>query len=104
MSGKDLTEALRTLTEQAQGADSGPPAMKTRGIAGKARSSALLGGSSGNGGGIASPLTETSFAARQFWAGGFTTTDGLFTLPAIKQITTTDATGTELIINFAEPT
>jgi hypothetical protein len=44
MSSKDLTEALRALTEQANGADSGPPAMKSRGAAAAVKSSALLAG------------------------------------------------------------
>lgn len=46
MSSKDLTEALHALTVQAQGTDAGPPAMKTRGLAGKTRASALLAGAS----------------------------------------------------------
>jgi len=100
---KDLTEALRALTEGGEGKPK-PEPMKTRGAASMVKSSAPLAGSVGGTGGIASPLTEESFAAREFWDGGYTTTDGLFVLPAIKKMVVNDANDAEVIINFAEPT
>ena len=103
MTGKDLTEALRALTEG--NSESGKPEpMKTRGAASKVRSAALLAGAGGVTTGIASPLTEGNFALREFWPGAYTTTDGLFVLPAIKKLVTADANGAEVVINFAEPT
>lgn len=55
------------------------------------------------GGGIASPLTEQSYAAREYWAGGLPSTDGLLMLPAEKRVIMTDANGAEVIFDYAEP-
>ncbi|RMH86431.1 hypothetical protein EA796_00955 [Pseudomonas sp. AOB-7] len=52
------------------------------------------------GGGIASPLTEQS---REYWPGGVPSSDGLFTLPAIKTWVFTDANGAEVVMAFADP-
>ncbi len=57
----------------------------------------------GGGGGIASPLTEPSFAAREFWSVGLKSTDGLFMLPAPKAFHLEDADGAEVVINLADP-
>lgn len=54
-------------------------------------------------GGVASPLTEPSYAARQWWPGGQPSSDGLFVLPAAKRIVMTDANGAEVIFDYAEP-
>lgn len=62
--------------------------------------------STGGGGGIASPLTETSYAARLRWdAQTLGSVDGLlsFWLEPIKQVAQTDANGAEVIQQFAEP-
>lgn len=56
------------------------------------------------GGGIASPLTEASYAAREWWGGGLPSSDGLFILPAAKRVVMTDANGAEVIFDYAEPT
>lgn len=102
---KDLTDALQSLTEKAFGQTSrvdkalparpNPPAIPARtGTAGPVATP---------GSGIASPLTETAFADREFYAGGWKTTDGLFTLPAIKKLKFLDANSQEVVFDFKAP-
>jgi hypothetical protein len=55
------------------------------------------------GGGVASPFTEPSYAAREFWAGGLPSSDGLLILPATKKVVMADADDAEVIFNYAEP-
>jgi len=67
------------------------------------------------GGGIASPLTEKTkiiqddegaskvVPDRDYYAGGFTSSDGLFVLPAISVQRLTDANGAEVQFLFANP-
>lgn len=55
------------------------------------------------GGGIASPVTEPLFSAREFWSDGFTTSDGLFVLPATKKVVMQDANDAEVIFEYANP-
>ena len=55
------------------------------------------------GGGIASPLTEPSYAAREWWFGGIPSSDGLLMLPAEKKIVMRDANNAEVIFAYAEP-
>lgn len=103
---KDLTDALQSLTERAAGQTSrvdkalparpNPPAIPER--TGTAGPIAAAGA-----GGIASPLTETAFADREFYAGGWKTTDGLFTLPAIKKLKFLDANNAEVVLDFKAP-
>lgn len=99
---KDLTEALRALTESASSTNN-PVPMKVRGAASAVKSSAPLAGSATGTGGIASPLTETAFTDREYWTGGYTTTDGLFVLPAIKKLSVKDANEAPVVVYFAEP-
>ncbi len=54
-------------------------------------------------GGIASPLTEPAYSAREWWPDGLPSSDGLLTLPAIKTMVLQDANGAEVIIQYAEP-
>lgn len=61
-------------------------------------------------GGIASPVTEKTKVVdgktvpdRAYYAGGFTSSDGLFILPAIKTQNMTDANGAEVVFEFADP-
>ncbi|WP_268797512.1 hypothetical protein [Pseudomonas huanghezhanensis] len=56
-----------------------------------------------SGGGIASPLTETAFKAREYWPDGMLSSDGLFSIPAIKKLVLADANGAEAVINLAQP-
>lgn len=59
--------------------------------------------------GQASPLrsekgvTEIDYLARKYHSKPLKTTDGLFSFPAIKQITATDENGDRFTLNFAEP-
>ena len=60
----------------------------------------------GTGGGIASPLVEPSYAAREFWGDHyFTTSDGFFALQLqpVKKIVMQDANGEPVVQQFAEP-
>lgn len=59
--------------------------------------------STGTGGGIASPLTESAASAREYWPSGLTSSDGLFVLPAIKKLVMTDVNGAEVVIQLANP-
>lgn len=54
-------------------------------------------------GGIASPITEPDYAAREYWPTGLVSSDGLFFLPAEKKIVAADANGAEVIFEYAEP-
>lgn len=54
-------------------------------------------------GGIASPLTESSAATREYWPAGLTSSDGLFVLPAIKKLSLTDANGAAVVVELANP-
>lgn len=54
-------------------------------------------------GGIASPVTEPDFAAREFWPNGLKSSDGLFFMPAVKKIVAQDASGAEVIFEYAQP-
>lgn len=101
---KDLTEALRSLTEasgqtsrvdKALPARPNPPAIPAR--------SGSAGPVATPGAGIASPLTEGDFSNREFHASGWKSTDGLITLPAIKKVIMTDAVGSVVVFNFAAP-
>lgn len=58
------------------------------------------------GGGIASPLTETDYAAREFHlAQSLASSDGLFVweFAAVKKVVMTDANGAEVVQIFAAP-
>lgn len=104
---KDLTEALRRLTEDAQAPAQPVEPMKNRSAAGAAKSAALNNnGKPGTGGGIASPLTEVSFASRTYWADkNYTSTDGLITLvlKPIKRVSLLDANGESVLIDYKSP-
>ncbi|GLK88324.1 hypothetical protein [Pseudomonas turukhanskensis] len=65
---------------------------------------------SGTGGGIASPVTEKTKVVdgktvpdRVYYAAGFTSSDGLFILPAIKTQNMADANGADVVFEFADP-
>jgi hypothetical protein len=103
---KDLTDALRVLTEQASGqttrTDKTLPAVKVAtAIPERVGSSGPI--TAAGASGIASPLTEESAAAREYYTAGWVTSDGLFTLPAIKKVVMTDRLGNEVVFNYAEP-
>ena len=53
--------------------------------------------------GIASPLQEQDFSAREWWPLGIPSTDGLLYFPAEKKVTMTDANGAQVVLEYAEP-
>lgn len=55
------------------------------------------------GGGLASPVTEPSYAAREFWPTGLRSSDGLFFLPAEKKVVMQDAEGSPAVFEYANP-
>lgn len=107
MRSKDVTDALTALTSQFDA--NVVPSMRERGAAPAARSGEpIVQGQDGAGGGAtgAYPLTETSYAARQWWPEKtVTTTDGLFAIrfKPIKQITFLDANSQTMTFNYKGP-
>lgn len=107
---KDLTEALRQLTEDGAGQTSRvdktlPPIAVKPDIPPRTGSSPPLGRASA-GSSIASPLVETDYAARAYWASQtITSTDGLITwqVEPIKKVFFTDANSQPVEIDYAEP-
>ena len=62
--------------------------------------------STGGGGGIASPLTEASYAAREYWpVEVLTSSDGLLTfrVKPLKKIVQAEANDAEVVQIFAQP-
>ena len=64
----------------------------------------------GTGGGIASPLTEKTKVVdgkavpdREYWPGGYLTTDGMLVMLAPKTVNMTDADGASVVFNYANP-
>lgn len=102
-SPKDLTEALRKLMQEQAGAGQEP--MAPRGSAASSKSAAAPGGiqSKSGSGGVASPLTEPNASLREYYPAGWTTTDGLFTFPAIKRLVMSDANDNSVVFDFAQP-
>ncbi len=107
---KDLTEALRQLTEAGAGQTSRvdktlPAAAAKPDIPARTGSSPPL--ARGSGGSIASPLSEADYTARNYWAAQtITSTDGLLTweVEPIKKIFFTDANSNLVEFDYAEPT
>lgn len=101
---KDLTEALRLLTNVDPNSITGTPEpLKDRGAAAKQKASTLntAKGGAGSGG----PFTELDYADRTFWAVRMKTTpDGIFTmaLKPIKKIKMVDAGGGDATLNFVD--
>lgn len=97
---KDLTDALRKLTERSTPAVANQAPQ--RGAASRVISAAPPPGAGAGRGGM-SDLTEQSVAAREYWPTAWRTTDGLFEFPAIKKVVMRDAENTEISLNFASP-
>lgn len=104
---KDLTEALRRLTEEASAAAKPVEPMKNRAAAGAAKSAALNNnGKPASGGGIASPLVEASYAARTWHTEKvLVSTDGIlaFRIKPVKTVDFLDANGDPVQIEFKSP-
>ena len=79
------------------------PALDPRGARAEQKGRASYTPPAGSGGGIASPLTEPDAGTREYWPGGLVSSDGLFTLPAIKVLNLTDANGAAVQIQLADP-
>lgn len=108
MSSKDLTEALRELTQAAIAENAAKiEAMKSRGAAEKSKSSAVpKSADGGESGGISTPLTETAFADRTYYnPKTSTSTDGIWVvrMRPIKSIKFLDKKENPLTIEFKEP-
>lgn len=103
---KDLTEAWRRLSEEAAGVT--PEVPPTRGKAEKVRSAAVQPPvSKASGGGLASPLTETSYGARVYWSSiTVQSTDGFITyqIDPIRKVFFLDANANAVELNYAQPT
>lgn len=105
---KDLTEALRQMTEGGVGQTSRvdktlPAANEAPAIPARSGSS---GPKAGKGGSIASPLTETAYADRTYHSPKtITSTDGLITweVDPIKDVFFTDANGMPVQIVYKSP-
>ncbi|MFZ2269036.1 MAG: hypothetical protein WAV95_15785 [Azonexus sp.] len=103
---KDLTDYLDALTRHGSNDDNSLPALKPRGPTPAAKSSGVDKPTQASGGGVASPLTEASFAAREYYPEqAIPTTDGLFAYRAkpIKKIIMTDANDSQVVFVFAAP-
>lgn len=99
---KDLTDALRKLMEGGSKPATDKP--QPRGSARRVVAAAQPAGASGGGGGATmTDLTEVSTSTREYWPGGWRTTDGLFEFPAIKKVVFTDADDNPISFNFASP-
>lgn len=107
---KDLTKALQDLTEQAQGQTSRvdkalPATREAPAIPARSGASGRI-AYGGSGGGIASPLVETSYAARTWHANtSVLSSDGLFSLviKPVKTINFQDANHNDVQIEFKAP-
>lgn len=100
---KDLTDALDALSRRERQRPVKKPA--ERGSAPRQISAATPGGGAAqsNGGAAFGDLTEESVAQRLYYPDGWSTSDGLFTLPAIKRVVMKDKDGVEVTLVFAAP-
>lgn len=98
---KDLTAALDALSRAART----PPAERPqpRGAAKRVVSSGQPAAPQSGSGSVASPFIESDASTREYWANGWRTTDGIFTLPAIKTVFTTDANDNAVVFQYANP-
>jgi len=101
---KDLTDALRKLTEKPKSAPNVVP--RPRGAAPRvvAVGTPPAAPAGGEGGGIASPLTET--ARTHYAERAVASTDGLFSvrITPIRSLTMLDADENIVVLNFLDPT
>lgn len=105
MSTHDLVGTLNSLLSPRQRKTL--KAVESRGVLRGSRASVLYTPKGVQGGGIASPLTEQSYAEREWYAEKtLTSSDGLlsFRVQAIKQLRMTDANDAEVLLQFKEPT
>lgn len=103
---KDLTEALRLLTGvDPNSLTNSPEPLKDRGAVAKQKAS-TLNTAKGSASGIASPLVETSYAARTWHADTtINSSDGIFTLviKPVKQVYFKDAVNADVEMEYKSP-
>lgn len=105
--GRPIVDDLNSLLTPATPKPGLPPVEPRGGVpaaTGRGTYTAPAGGSSTAG--IASPLTETNYGDREYWAEKtITSSDGLlsFRLRPIKSISQTDANGAPVVQLFANP-
>ena len=106
MSDKQLVTALNSLVKPVSRKELKP--LEPRGaLAGKRATAEYKAPATATGGGIASPLTETSYAAREYHVTRYeVSSDGLYVreVKPIKKVVMTDANAAEVQMIYAEPT
>lgn len=105
MSDKQLVTALNSLVKPVSRKELKP--LEPRGaLAGKRATAEYKAPATGTGGGIASPLTEANYAAREYHPTRYeVSSDGLYVreVKPIKKVVLTDANAAEVQMIFAEP-
>ncbi len=103
MNRKDLQEAIQRLVDngQAKSQDYVPHQPRESLASGRAKAEPSSGGS--DTAGIASPLTEPDINAREYHGTPLTSSDGLFTMPAVKKVVLEDANGREVVMEYDDP-
>lgn len=102
VSDKAFRDDLRALAVSDSDARVLPPAAERAPIPASRGVANYTPAASSAGGGIAGPLVETDFSSRQYYARGTRSSDGLFFIPALKEIQLTDANGEIVTIKLAE--
>ncbi|MDT4799734.1 hypothetical protein FQZ97_324040 [compost metagenome] len=101
--GRDLVNDLQSLSGPSRSRRALSAVAPVGALASKRGRALWNPAASGVGGGIASPLSEPEFSARQYWASGLPSSDGLFMIPAIKTMNLVDASGAAVVIQLADP-
>lgn len=111
MSDADIAQAVRFLAGSGGGQAAPLPPVAPRGALPPQRGSASAPASgqtrpTGGGGGVSSPLTEASYAARTYHtASTIKSSDGIFALQiaAVATVTLRDADDREIVVKLAAP-
>lgn len=107
MTDKRIQQSINQLVAQGDRRNAGLPPAPAAGPIRKARGMSSIEApqesSGGGGGGIAGPLTESDASLRQYYETGYTSSDGLFFLPAVKRIVMEDADLQTVTFMYAAP-
>lgn len=106
MTDKRIQQSINQLVVQGDRRNAGLPPAPAAGPIRKARGMSSIEApqeSSGGGGGIAGPLTESDASLRQYYETGYTSSDGLFFMPAVKRIVMEDADLQTVTFMYAAP-
>ena len=103
-SGRKMRDDMRALAENNR-LERTLPVLPVRGKQPAKRGSAVWSGgapSSGGGGGIASPLTETNYDDREYYDSVMLTSDFLVAIEIkpLKKLTMSDADGNPVVLNY----